>query len=123
MPLPDKVEDLNNISISMTMKQLRSFIGLINYYRDMWNHGSSILTPSLSMTSKQAKWYWNVFDTIKKLVSRESLHFPIQILINQDDKPIAFCSRKLNLAQVIVRIIVHSRESKRVPKYKIRTAN
>ena len=44
----------------------------------MWKHRSEILTPSSSVTSKQAKWNWSkecqkAFDTIKKLVSRETL--------------------------------------------------
>ena len=38
MPLPDKVEAIKDIAVPTTKKQLRSFIGLINYYRDMWQH-------------------------------------------------------------------------------------
>ena len=55
MPLPDKVQAIKNIAPPTTKKQLRSFIGLINYYRDMWKHRSDILTPLSAMTSKQAK--------------------------------------------------------------------
>ena len=122
MPLPDKVEAIKNIAVPKTKKQLRSFIGLINYYRDMWKQRSSILTPLSSMTSKQAKWNWSkecqkAFDTIKRLVSRETLlSYPnfnkpfvihtdasklqLGAVISQDDKPIAFYSIKLNSAQV-----------------------
>ena len=35
MPLPDKVEAIRNIAVPTTKKELRSFIGLIYYYRDM----------------------------------------------------------------------------------------
>ena len=35
MPLLDKVEAIKNIAIATTKKQLRSFIGLINHYKDM----------------------------------------------------------------------------------------
>ena len=74
------------------------------------------------MTSKQDKWYWSeeyqkIFDTTKKLVSRETLlsypnfNEPFEIhtdtskiklgsLISQKGKPIAFYSRKLNPVQV-----------------------
>ena len=122
MPLPDKVEAIKNIAPPTTKKQLRSFIGLINYYRDMWKHRSGILTPLSSMTSKQAKWNWDdkcqqAFDTIKKLVARQTLlsypnfNEPFEIhtdasklqlgaVISQKGKPIAFYSRKLNPAQV-----------------------
>ena len=56
MPLLDKVEGIKNIAVHTTKKQLRRFIGLVNYYGDMWHHRSKILTPLSSMTSKQAKW-------------------------------------------------------------------
>ena len=44
----------------------------------MWKYRSGILPPSSSMTCKQAKWNWRKecqkpFDTVKKLVSRETL--------------------------------------------------
>ena len=121
MPSPNKVEAIKKIAFPTTKKQLQSFIGLINYYRDMREHSSGILTPSSSMTSKRAKWNWSkecqkVFDTIKKLVSTEPLFsYPnfnvpsvihtdasklqLGAVISQDDKPIAFLSRKLNSAQ------------------------
>ena len=86
----------------------------------MWKQTSSVLTPLSGMTSKQAKWNWSkecqkAFHTIKKLVSRETLHsYPnihkpfvihmdaseLEAVINQDDKPIAFYSKKLNSAQL-----------------------
>ena len=56
MPLPDKVQAIKHIAVANNKKQLRSFIGVINYYRDMWKHRSEILTPLTKMTSKQATW-------------------------------------------------------------------
>ena len=41
-PLSDKVEAMKNIAVPTTKKQLRSFIGLINYYRDMWKYRPGI---------------------------------------------------------------------------------
>ena len=82
MPLPDKVEAIKNKAVPTTKKQLRSFIGLINYCRDMWHKRSKGSTPLSSMTSKLAKWnkskeYQKAFDTIKKLVYRETqLSYP-----------------------------------------------
>ena len=52
MPLPDKVEAIKNIVVPTTKKELRSLIGLINYYREMWKYRSDILTLLSSMTSK-----------------------------------------------------------------------
>jgi len=95
---------------------------IINYYGDMWIHRFDILAPLTAMTSKQAKWDWNencqsFFDTIKKIVSHETLlsypnfNEPFQIhtdaskqqlgvVISQNKQPIAFYSRKLIPAQV-----------------------
>ena len=55
MSFPDKVEAIKIIVRPATKKLLRSFIGLINYCRDIWQHISEICTPLSSITSKQAK--------------------------------------------------------------------
>ena len=121
MPLPDKVEAIKIIAVPTTKKQFWSFIGLINYYRDVCKHISGFCTLLSSMTSKQAKWNWRkeyqkTFDTIKKIVSRETLlyanfnksfviHTYVSKLlsgavISQYDKPIIFYSKKQNSPQV-----------------------
>ena len=74
MPLPDKVQAIKNISVPKTKKQLRSFIGIINYYRDMWVRRSETLAPLTSLTSKDVKWEWTevhqqAFDKMKKIVA------------------------------------------------------
>jgi len=80
----------------------------------MWIHRSDILAPLTAMTSVQTKWDWNEkcqnsFDTIKKIVSRETLpsypdfNKPFEIhtdaskqqpgaVISQNKQPIAFYS-------------------------------
>ena len=55
MILPDKVEAIQKITVRVTKKELQSFIGLIDYYRDMWQHRSGTLTSLSSITSKQDK--------------------------------------------------------------------
>ena len=121
-PWKKKIQAVLDMQLPKNLKQLQGFIGAINYYRDMWKHRSDILTPLSSMTSKQAKWNWDrkcqqAFDSIKKIVSRETLlsypnfNKPFEIhtdasklqlgaVISQEGKPIAFYSRKLNPAQV-----------------------
>ena len=88
----------------------------------MWQYMSKIINSISSTTSKQAKWNRSkecqkVFDTIEKLVSRETLlcypnlNEPFEIhtdatklqlasVISQKDEDIMFYSRKLNPAQV-----------------------
>ena len=58
MPLPDKVQAFKDIAVPTNKKELRSFIGLISYYRDMWKHRSDVLTPLMKLASKPATWNW-----------------------------------------------------------------
>ena len=120
-PVPKKVEAIHNIAPPTNKKELRGFIGMVNYYRDMWIRRSDTLAPLTALTSKEAKWRWTeveqkAFDTMKRIVSRETLlaypnfsepfeihtdasHTQLGAVISQRGKPIAFYSRKLNPAQ------------------------
>ena len=115
------MEAIKNIAPPKTRKQLRSFIGLINYYRDMWSKRSELLAPLSTLTSDKNKWKWTsvdqeAFDKVKQVLSRETLlAFPnfdlpftihtdasktqLGAVISQNNTPIAFYSRKLNPAQ------------------------
>ena len=44
-PLMKKVEAIQNLTAPKTHKELCRFIGLVNYYRDMWPHRSEVLVP------------------------------------------------------------------------------
>jgi hypothetical protein len=57
-PFNAKVEAINNIASPKTKKQLRHFIGMVNYYRDMWPGCSETLAPLALLTSKNTKWQW-----------------------------------------------------------------
>ena len=46
------VEAIRNIAPPKTRKQLRSFIGMVNYYRDMWPQRSHLLSPLTNLTLK-----------------------------------------------------------------------
>ena len=41
--IPNKVEAIQALAVPKTRKQLRLFIGMINFYRDIWQKRSEIL--------------------------------------------------------------------------------
>jgi Reverse transcriptase (RNA-dependent DNA polymerase) len=73
-PLPDKVKAIMQIAERKNRKELRSFIGIVNYYLDMWIRRSHVLAPLASLTSKKTKWEWGpqqsaAFATAKKIIA------------------------------------------------------
>jgi hypothetical protein len=38
-----------------SLKQLRDFVGMVNYYRDGWPHRSDILAPLTAITGEPKK--------------------------------------------------------------------
>ena len=71
-PINAKVEAMNNIGPPKTKKQLRRFIGMVNFYRDMWLHRSHIMAPLTALTSVKRKWKWekehqDAFEATKKI--------------------------------------------------------
>ena len=120
-PSLKKVEAILQIKPPTTRKQLRRFIGMVNYYRDMWPQRSHFLAPLSSMTSAKVKWKWtpemqDSFDQMKAIMAKETLvTFPdftkefeihtdasklqLGACISQGGKPVAFYSRKLQPAQ------------------------
>jgi len=70
-PTTKKVHAITNIAPPTNKKELRRFIGLVNYYRDMWIRRSHVLTPLASLTLNTTKCVWGpehqkAFDTMKK---------------------------------------------------------
>ena len=117
-----KIDAILNIATPTKRKQVRSFLGMVNFYRDMWPKRSQILAPLTALTSTENKWKWtavedNAFKEMKRVMARETLlAFPdfnktfvihtdasltqLGSVISQEGKPIAFYSRKLNQAQI-----------------------
>ena len=58
MPIPKKVQDIQSLAVPKTRKQLRQFIGMINFYPDMWQNCSELLAPLTALTSKNVKYDW-----------------------------------------------------------------
>ena len=49
---------MNNMNPPTPRKQLQKFIGLINYYCDMWPRGPHKLEPLTKLTSIKKKFKW-----------------------------------------------------------------
>ena len=120
-PTSKKINAISNIAPPKTKKELRSFIGMVNYYRDMWIRRSHVLAPLAALTSKTTKWKWGpeeqeAFETMKRIISKETMlaypdfdkqfvihtdasHQQLGAVISQENKPIAFYSRKLKPEQ------------------------
>ena len=122
MPLPNKVAAIHEIEPPKTKKQLRRFIGIINFYRYMWKGQAEKLSPLTSLTSKNAIWKWTeveqqAFEAVKTAVAKNTLlvypdfnekfeihtdasKYQLGAVISQKGHPIAFFSKKLNKAQM-----------------------
>eukprot|EP00957_Ditylum_brightwellii_P087944 6697293-Ditylum_brightwellii.AAC.1 len=77
-PLQKNVEAILKIVPPTTRKKLCSYIGMINYYRDMWQGYSKVLAPLIVLTSKMTPWKWTsveqkAFKWAKKIVFQEML--------------------------------------------------
>ena len=112
-----KLEAIVNMTPSKNIKQLRSFIGLVNYYRDMWAKRSPLLQTLTALASKKVTFKCTfveqkAFDGIKQIVAcnkvlihldfnkRLDIHtdasdLNIRAVIIHNEKPIFFYSHKL----------------------------
>ena len=79
------------------MTELRSFLGLANYYRRFISGYSAIAAPLTELLKKNRPWLWSeeceeAFEGLKAAVTKEPV-------LMQKKHPIAFESRKLNEAE------------------------
>lgn len=123
---PDKIETIVNAKRPENITELKSFLGLVNYYRSFIKNASSILSPLHELLQKNIKWQWDsrhetAFRQIKEnLVSDSTLaHFnpDARIILTVDaspfglgcilsqidvdgvERPVSYASRSLNSAE------------------------
>ncbi len=133
-PWSNKVQAILAIKLPTGVKQLRHFLGMVQYYRDIWARWSDLLAPLTSLVgecgqtkttkakgTKKVPWHWDevhqrAFDHVKATIAKDVvLAYPdyskvfeiytdasskqLGAVITQENRPIAFFSRKLSNTQ------------------------
>jgi hypothetical protein len=88
-PQPKKIEAILAIKPPTNVKELRRFLGMVQYYRDMWTRRSDMLAPLTDLVrecgqtkvtkakgTKKASWHWDeihqqAFDLVKTTIARD----------------------------------------------------
>ncbi|XP_015087039.1 uncharacterized protein LOC107030180 [Solanum pennellii] len=116
---PKKVEAVKNWSRPLTPIDIRSFLGLANYYRRFMEGFSTIAAPPTALTKKKVKFEWSEkcdksFQELKdRLTSAPVLTLPrsgagyvvycdasrivLRCVLMQDGKVMAYASRQLKI--------------------------
>jgi hypothetical protein len=90
-PQPKKMQAILALNLPNNVRELRHFLGMVQYYRDMWAKRSEMLAPltdlvgecSETKTTKKNKtkkkpWWWDTihqeaFDNVKAAIAKETV--------------------------------------------------
>jgi hypothetical protein len=69
-PQQQKVNAILQVAPPRNVKQVRSFVGMLNHYKAMISRRSHLLTPLTALTKKNVKFEWSMehqqaFDLLK----------------------------------------------------------
>lgn len=122
-PNPNKVQAIIDLQRPSTKTEVRHFLGMVQYYRDLWPRRSEILAPLTELTkgTKKGSIVWTdkceiAFNEMKRIIAKDTLlaypdfnkkftihtdasDFQLGAVITQEGKPLAFYSRKLTKSQ------------------------
>ena len=119
-PWKKKIDGILKLGPPRTISQLRSFLGMVTHYRDMWPKRSHILAP-ITALSGMKEFVWTpqcqkAFEQMKALMATDTLlrypdhnkpfdietdasDYQLGAVIKQEGQPVAHYTRKLNNAQ------------------------
>lgn len=125
-PVKDNLVSIKEFPVPKTQKNIRQFLGKINFYNDYIPKSAIILDPLHNLLRKNQPFIWSdkcqrAFDTIKSLLCSQPIleifdqNLPINIYTDASlegvgailkqtqpdgkEKPVAYFSKKLNAAQ------------------------
>jgi hypothetical protein len=120
-PQDSKIQGILNIATPKTQKDIRKFVGMVNFYRDLFPKRAAILAPLTDLCGKNKTFVWNpeqneAFLKVKQLMGQETLlTYPLfdkpfiiytdasekQMggIVTQEGKPLGYFSKKLNETQ------------------------
>ena len=78
---PEKTQAINNMSPPTTVKGIRSFLGLANYYRSFVPNYADVVEPLVKLTRKHTRFQWDsqqqkAFETLKTLLTSSPIMAP-----------------------------------------------
>ena len=120
-PQMSKIQGILDMEAPTSVTQIRSFVGMVNFYKTMWPKRSTTLAPLTDLTGKGQKFKWETkhqkaFEKMKGMMAQDTLlSFPdpaqsfdlhtdasdkqIGAVLSQGGKPLGFFSKKFNVAQ------------------------
>jgi hypothetical protein len=90
-PQPRKVQAILALNLPNNVKELRHFLGMVQYYQDMWARRSDMLAPLIDLVgecretkttkkykTKKIPWWWDpihqqAFDNVKAAIAKETV--------------------------------------------------
>ena len=114
VPLEEKIRPILEAPAPENVTQLKSFLGMLNYYHRHLPQIADVLEPMHELLRKDVQWRWSgkqtrAYDEAKRLLCSELLaHYDPQngvgavlshIASDQTERPVAFASRSLSKAE------------------------
>jgi len=120
-PQPDKIQGILNMQQPKTQKDIRRFVGMVNFYRDLYPQRAATLAPLTDLCGQKRKFVWgpeqeSAFQKMKDIMAQNTMltypqfNKPFIIytdaserqlggVVTQDNKPLGFFSKKLTDTQ------------------------